>query len=218
MRGMLGAVTAVASLTLGVCLYRRPGTALGQVRPKKPARGRRRVAVPAYMLEHIIEKAEAGKTPKEGWFRWLQRRYTDEAVRDFLDEWHHATCNYEMVQRVQNALGMKKLPEHIQTFGRFMMWKSGKTVKPEDVVKAHAITLSSIQRGEIDAEKLPSRARCARRTPSRTFSMRLPKGGSSYRRRRAESSTAQPRGYSSRGSAPSRCQISSIASCRRRRS
>jgi len=106
------------------------------------------------MPGYIAVRNERGAVPKQGWLTWLKRRYTPEAVADFLYQWHESNCDLEMVQRVQNALGMKQLPEHIAKFGKFMLWRARQEVTPEDVVKAYTITVASIQRAAIDAAKL----------------------------------------------------------------
>jgi hypothetical protein len=108
------------------------------------------------MVQYIAERIERGTSPSKGWYYWLTRRYTNEAVNDFLQQWHLSSCDLDMVRKVQGALGMQKLPEHVAKFGRFMLWRAGKAITPADVIKAYTITLSSIQREERTAEVLRS--------------------------------------------------------------
>lgn len=65
-------------------------------------------------------------------------------------------CALQPARKVKKLLGLDRptLPEHIQKFGNYMVWMSGKKLEPIDVVKAYVITESSIQRGEQSCEKV----------------------------------------------------------------
>ena len=81
---------------------------------------------------------------------------TPKRVREKFDDWQ-----WRPADEVRNELGLTDVPPHVEDFGRFMKEQQERAqagdMTARDLLKAYAITVSSMGRGAVNAELLTKR-------------------------------------------------------------
>ena len=81
---------------------------------------------------------------------------TEQMKKDLREEMIGLAEKGKRRPLAETDLEIKKLPEEVADFGRFMLYQASRDLGPRDVVKAYTITLASIQRQGLKGETLRS--------------------------------------------------------------